>query len=501
MKLITAKTATAILTVLTPSLILSACSFEEETKRIRDQIEDEVVNAAVDYEPALHETTSNPSTPDRVLPPNPADCPVWEKNNTDITANNINESITFPAGCKYDRVSLNIVNKSNITLDCNGAVFNGLARQFRQAVNVQYSEEDAPLLFGLKIHSSENGHMSNVTIKNCTFINYVRGIRVSFGISTASRSDLKNNINVSALEENLRTLSPKNIKVENCKILSSHKDGLFIGRFVTDFVLDRSEIKYTGAVGLYLDSGSQRNIIKNSTISENGHSDYSISDRRRRKKLENDSREGIAIDSSAHNTIENNVFSKNARGSILIYKNCNEHAQDANQVPRYQSADNNLIQNNKFINEDIGVWVASRQSKNLNDLECGSPLIHEGVVHYAGGLHRERARYYEDFAKHNEIKNNLFSNAKIGVIVEDDDTSITSNTFTGSNVQVDIRVGTPYRTLKLNRPVLDTQINNNKFTTSTRHHVLLTTENVDGRTVPLQLNTLIKNNTPANVNN
>lgn len=489
MKLITAKTATSILAVLTTSLILSACSFEEEAKRIANQITGEVV----DYEPALNETTSNPATPDRVLPPNPPACPDWQKDQTV----NITESMTLPAGCKYDRVSIVISSQSNLTFDCNGAVLNGLDREYRQAVGMTYTPENAPVLVGIQVQSSENTQSRNVTIKNCTLRNYVRGIRVSFGISPASRSDLKNNINVAALEERLRTLSPKNIRVENCKILSSHKDGLFVGRFVTDFVLDRSEIKYTGAVGLYLDSGSQRNIIKNSTISENGHSDYSITKRERRKKLANDSREGIAIDSSAHNTIENNVFTKNARGSILIYKNCNEHAQRESQVPRYQSADNNLIQNNKFINEDIGVWVASRQSKNLNDLECGSPVIATGVVHF--GPHREDAKYYEDFAKHNEIKNNRFSNAQHGIIVEDDDTSVTGNTFTGSGIIVDVRVGTPYRTSKLNRPVADTSIDNNSFLSSARNHIELITVNTPP--IPSQINTTIKNNTPASVNN
>lgn len=494
MKFITAKNTTAILTALTTTLLLSACSLEEEAKRFADQVTGE----AVDYEPSLNEITSNPATPDRVLPPNPAGCPDWKKDQTV----NITESMTLPAGCKYDRVSILISNQSNLTFDCNGAVFNGLDREYRQAVGMTYSTENAPVLVGIQVQSSENTQSRNVTIKNCTLTNYVRGIRVNFGISTASRSDLKNNINVSALEEHLRTLSPKNIKVENCKILSSHKDGLFIGRFVTDFVLERSEIKYTGAVGLYLDSGSQRNIIKNSTISENGHSDYSITKRERRKKLENDSREGIAIDSSAHNTIENNVFSKNARGSILIYKNCNEHALDPNQVPRYQSADSNLIQNNKFINEDIGVWVASRQSKNLNDLDCGIPVVHTGTVHYAGGAVREDARYYQDYAKHNEIKNNRFSNAKHGIIVEDDDTSVIENTFTGSGLIVDVRVGTPYRMFKLNHPVTDTKIENNTFNSSTRNHIeLLTIKNQSDEIVNSHANTRIKNNTPANVNN
>lgn len=463
------------------AILLSACKAEE----ILEDIKDSIVEESVDYGSTLVETTSNPSDPDRVLPPNPAGCPNWKKD----TTIELTESITLPRGCKYDRVNILITNQSDLVFDCNGAELNGLDREFRQAVGVEYSVENAPLDFGIKIQSSENVQSNNVTIKNCHLRNFVRGIRISLGISSASRSDLKNNVNVEALENHLRGVSPKNIRIENSTINFSHKDGVFVGRFITDFVMDNSTINSTGAVGLYLDSGSQRNTIKNSTISQNGYSDYDINKRIRKRKLANDTREGIAIDSSAQNTIENNVFSKNSGGSIFIYKNCNEHAQDPNQIPRYQSADNNLIQNNQFNDESIGVWVASRQSKNLEPLECGSPIVATGSVSF--GPVKEDAKYYEDFAKHNQISQNTFNNVRIGILVEDDDTSILDNSFTGIS-GTNVLVGTKYRTLFLNHPVTDTSIQGNQFNSTATPQIRQEFDPV---------NTIIKNNTPASVNN
>ncbi|KAG1707774.1 Bifunctional uridylyltransferase/uridylyl-removing enzyme [Nymphon striatum] len=477
MKIMTAQPSILIVST---SLLLYGC----DAKEILEDIGDSITGEFVDYASPLVETVSNASDPARVLPPNPTGCPDWQKNSTiEIT-----ESTTLPQGCKYDRVSILIKNQSNLVFDCNGAELNGLDKEFRQAVGVPYSVEKAPREFGIRVQSSETVQSNNVTVKNCNLTNYVRGIMINYSINASSRSDLKNNINVDALEARLRTLSPKNIRVENSNIKFSHKDGLFVGRFITDFVLDSSTIQYTGAVGLYLDSGSQRNTIQNSTISENGHSDYSSSTRVRRQKLANDSREGIAIDSSAQNIIQNNVFTKNSRGAILIYKNCNEHAQDPTQTPRYQSADSNLIQNNQFISEKIGVWVASRQSKDLAALECGSPIVATGTVRY--GPVEEDAYYYEDFAKHNTISQNTFNKVLSGIIVEDDDTSILANTFEGAT-NFDVIVGTKYRTANLSHPVTGTKIENNQFNSSTSNHVQLQYDPIE---------TTIKNNTPASSN-
>ena len=456
------------------SLILAGC-----------KAADAIVGEFVDYAKPPAETNSSPDDPKRVLPPNPANCPIWEKD----TTVQISESMTLPEGCKYDRVSLLIVNKSDLIFDCNGAELNGIDKEYRQAINTTYKTGEEPISVGIQVQSSENYQSRNVTIRNCNLTNYVRGIRVHFSLSEASKNDLKNNINVETLENHLRDISPKNIRIENSAVSFSHKDGIFVSRFITDFILDNSSVNSTGAVGLYLDSGSANNIIRNSTFNKNGYSDYSIQSKKILQKVVDYSREAIAIDSSFGNLIDNNTFSENSRGSVFMYKNCNEHFQDPNQIPRYQSTDNNTISNNTFTSEENGVWIASRQSADLLALECGSPLIATGSIRY--GTRTEDTAYYEDFAKNNQVLNNKFHNVIRGVNIEDDNSLIKGNVFTGA-VNTNISVGTKYRTEELDRPVANTTIEENQFNASAETNIELLFNPVD---------TIITNNIPEELNN
>lgn len=467
------KTITILFSIPLILVTLSSC-------KVVDKIKD---NFTEDYVSQPNESFSKPTDPARVLPTNPTGCPNWQKN----TVVEITESITLPAGCKYDRVQLHVSYKSDLTLDCNGAELNGLETEFRQALDVPYSEERAPLRYGISIVSGENYQSRNVTVKNCKVKNFEKGIDIAFTMSDESISDLKNNINIVDLENYLREKSPKNIKVENCEIDFSHRDGVFIGRYITDFTINNSVIRNTGSVGLYIDSGSQKNTIENSTFSENGHSQYSRSKRVRTPRFLSTAREGIAIDSSAHNTIKDNNFSENAGGSVFIYKNCNEHHEI--QTPRYQSSDHNLITNNTFEDEEVAVWVASRQSKDLSGFDCGIPLMDTGTVSF--GPKKEDTKLYEDFAKDNQVTNNTFKTVQYGVIVEDDNTNILGNNFNGG-VKFDIIVGTKYRTRAKSHPVTNTRIENNNFNSTTSKHIELAYEPVE---------VYINNNMPEAVNN
>ena len=467
------------ITLLCFALILSACRVDD----LEDKVKDEFKN----YATPPSEVYSSEDEPARTLPANPAGCPAWAKN----SVNHITESMRLPEGCKYDRVKIVINNQSNIVFDCNGAQFNGLDKEFRQKPGTTYKIGREPIDIGILIRSTENYQSNNITVMNCNLKNYVRGIRVNFYMSAATVSDLKNNINVEALENHLRTLSPTNIRVEHSTINFSHKDGVYVDRFVNGFVLDSSSINSTGVVGLYLDSGSTNNHIKNSSFTKNGYSRYVSELRAITQELADYSREGIAIDSSFNNRIEGNTFANNSRGSVFIYKNCNEFHKNPNQIPRYQSADGNIITGNNFDDEDVGVWIASRQSEDLRDFECGIPKVATGIKYY--GPYGRTTYFYEDYAKNNKVLNNEFKNIRFGVIVEDDGNTITGNTFTGS-ANTNIKVGTKYRTEKLSNPVKNTTIKSNHFNSSaaTTNRILL-------RYSPV--NTVISGNTPADVNN
>lgn len=445
---------------------------------------EKIAGSFVDYATPPAETYSKPSDPARILVANPSGCPNWKKN----TTIQITENLSLPSGCKYDRVSLSVTNQSNLTIDCNGAELNGLEKKYRQAINTSYDLGEEPLDVGILIQSSENFQSQNITIKNCNIRNFVRGIRVHFNMSKQTISDLKNNVNISELENHLRTISPNNITVKDSSILLNHKDGVFVGRYVTGFTLSGSTISSTGAVGLYLDAGSEGSKITNSSFSKNGYSDYDNKNRKIKKKIAYYSREAIAIDSSINNVIEKNTFTRNSRGSIFLYKNCNEHHKNPAQIPRYQSSDGNLIKNNKFNSENIGVWIASRQSFDLKALECGSPLIATGSIRY--GTHKDKTFYYEDFAKQNTVLNNTFKNIRTGIIIEDDNNTVQENTFTGS-AREDIKLGTQYRAKVLSHPVTGTLIKSNIFNSKANPHIELLFKPVD---------TTIAGNTPASIN-
>ena len=74
---------------------------------------------------------------------------------------------------------------------------------------------------------------------------------------------------------------------------------------------------------------------------------------------------------------------------------------------RRYGADGNVIENNTFIDEDNGVWVASRMGENTLPMECSDPQYLPG--------------YALDYADDNVVRDNHFQNVTFGVRVEDDD--------------------------------------------------------------------------------
>ena len=464
------------------SLILSVATALPACKAI-DKIKDKITKAAIeDYFPKQpNENFSKPTDPPEVLAQNPAGCPNWAANSTvEIT-----ESMTLPTGCQYSRVTLNITDQSDITLNCNGAKFNGLYTKYRQAIDTPYSTQRAPVAHAIKVVTRDTIPSKNITIKNCDIRNYVRGISVYYYFSSESYDALKNRQNVVDIENNLRERSPKNITLTNNTISYSHADGIYIGRYITGLTLNNANINNSGAVGFYLDSGAQDNLVENSTFTFNGFSKYIPSKGRIRRSLTT-AREGVAIDSSAFNTVKNNSFKHNGGGSVFLYKNCHENHTVG--LPRYQSADNNLITQNIFEDEEVGVWIASRQSKDLTNWDCGDPQMDTGSVTY--GPKKVDTKIYEDFAKSNRVVSNTFLDVRRGVIVEDDNNSIIGNTFKGS-AKYDIKVGTKYRTRSKSHPVTGTRIENNVFSSNASKPITLVYNPVD---------TIIKGNLPAEVN-
>jgi parallel beta-helix repeat protein len=376
---------------------------------------------------------------------NSVNCPQWNSGDTI----DIREDTLIPSGCAYDKVSFTL-STSNVTFDCNNAELNGLGKTERNALYRRYKVEEAPVNTAFNISGSENNFLQNITVKNCNLQFYINGFNIGFGLKQTTRDDLKERRNIEALENYLRTLSPKNIRIENNKIIGSHKSGIFIQRYITGLIANNNTINGAGDMGIYLESGSQKNIISNSIFTKNGETTYDIEDRKRKLRVRK--REAIAVDSSAYNIIKNNKFINNAGGAIFIYKNCYERYEEASQLPRYQSSDSNLIENNIFSDERKGVWIASRQSRDLENFTCGdlSLLVTD-----------KKEKYYEDFAKNNKVLNNTFENNEKAVIIEDDNNTISNNLFKDT-LRKDIIIGSD-EAIKNIHSVKGTIVENNTF--------------------------------------
>lgn len=268
----------------------------------------------------------------------------------------ISGNVELPSQCVFQQ-SLRI-SEGNTTLNCNGSKFIG----------------NGTKKIGLLIDSRGEA-LTNVTIKNCIFEGFESsGIRVSWEEVDTQKGDNKKII---------YQRTPTKILIENVEVINNGGVGIYIDDYVTESAIKNSKISGSGGAGIYLEHSTRNNKIIGNTISSNGF-----------KQDKKTRREGIAIDSSAHNEVVGNVFSGNAAGGVFLYKNCGEHFTTGRQVIRWQHSDSNIIKKNKFIDEEVGIWLASRQNKRLENWDCGDPKNINGN--------------YDDFADSNTVTENEF---------------------------------------------------------------------------------------------
>ena len=290
----------------------------------------------------------------------------------------VDKNITLNPQCTYHQTLS--INTPNISIDCNGATLDGQQN----------------LKNGLLINS-QGKPLKNITITNCRIKNFKsQGILITSGIP-----DYKKTTDHQINYDN----SPSNITIENSQIVDTGGVGVFLNSYVTNATIKNSEILRSKGVGIYLEQSSRNNKILNNTIKDNGEPNGPKAGQR----------EGLAIDSSAQNLIEGNKFISNVAGGIFLYKNCGEQFSKGKSVIRWQHSNDNIIRNNSFTDEKTGIWVASRQSANLQKSDCGDkPLDSEG-------------KYYQDYADHNTIENNVFCRNKTYIRIEGNNNIIENN--------------------------------------------------------------------------
>ena len=407
-------------------------------------------SACSNIEP-IHTPFDRPSQPTAKKPKikQTANCPAWKLGQTvEITKNT-----RIPTHCRYQKVSF-LIKTNDIIFDCQGASLNGLTKARPNALLIPYSKTNAPKAWAFHINSS------GVKIKNCQIKNYIDGIIIHAPISATQRQQLRAKKQIKTVEQQLRASAAHHIVISNTKIHNSHKHGLYLKPYVHHVSFIDSEIKHSGNASIYLETGTQKNRIQGNYFYKNGYSNYKNKQRIRIPKLPTGEREAIAVDSSAYNKIINNTFENNGKGAIFLYKNCFEKHQNSKQIPRFQHSNYNLIKDNKFINERHGVWLASRQSKQLSRFKCGDKLMYTR----SGLLGKEK--YYQDYSQYNKVIHNTFKQVVLGIIVEDDHNQLIDNRFEGE-AYTDIKIGTFFRTRATNQPVTATVLKGNQRKNST----------------------------------
>ena len=321
-----------------------------------------------------------------------------------------------------------VINQSDTILDCQGAQLS--------------SSDDTVSAIAIRTPPDQTG-IFNIQVKNCLLTGYNHGVVIEQQTPANQRYEQLQTGQTSIAQQLAQ--SPHQILIDNVTVTHSHNSGIFVGDHVQGVDFNRIAVLKSGTVGLYFEFGSRGNVVRHSFFSQNGV--------RQVLGVGKPNREAIAIDSSANNRIEQSHFDHNGAGGVFLYRNCFEHADDPskpNHFLRTQGSNNNLIAHNIFEREPVGVWIASRQSRNLKGFACGAYTISETPF----------ASYHLDESEHNQIWQNLFLANKTGIIVEDDNNRLQANQFDQQVVQP-IVIGSKIRLQSNEGAVKNNQLANN----------------------------------------
>lgn len=338
-------------------------------------------------------------------------------------------------GCDLTEKSIRFeLDTSDSSLDCQGAKLSTAAN-------------DSSKTSAITIKPKTDSAIEDIAVANCHVDGYGHALHIR-QYSNPNQRYARGLIDPTAN----RALAPSDIRVSNVTSRNSINSGMFVGDHVHGVTFDNVHIQNAGTVGLYLEFGSRDNVIKNSVFVGNGFRNFKPN------------REAIAVDSSSNNLIENNHFIHNGAGSVLLYRNCFEHADDparSNHFKRTESSRDNIIRHNFFQEEPVGVWIASRQSRNLKGFECGAYLIKQTPF----------ASYHLDSAKNNQVIDNRFEQVEQGIVIEDDDSLISGNQF-AATVDMPISIGSEIREESKAGEIKGTVVKDNIFVDKTTEHAI-----------------------------
>lgn len=348
--------------------------------------------------------------------------------------------------CDYAGID---VVASGVTLDCQGATIAGQPGEGGR---------------GILISSPVDVALHDVTVRNCNVEGFLNSLRVT-------RDGFRN---LEPGEEYDHTTA--RILIERSTFTGSRGVGVFVDGYVEDVTIRDSRIEGAGSSGIYLETGSRRNQVRDNLILNNG-----LIENGPGGKLYNLAgvdfwfwgigREGISIDGSYENAIEGNLLAGNSAGGVFLYKNCGEYPDRPAYFERRYPSDRNTITANTFVGGTNGVWIGSRMGENTLPMDCTDPAYVDEPLN----------RVVLDRAADNVVAGNAFHGVTHGVRVEDDGNRVEGNAFHGTppalrggddgpeNLHAVI-VGTPWRTSVLGRPVAGTVVRDNVSTIEGNPH-------------------------------
>ena len=244
-----------------------------------------------------------------------------------LEGSEITTDTNLEPGCTYQN-TITIVG-SDLTLDCRGAW-----------IDLAYRETH-----GIRI--GWDRMVRNVKVKNC-HIDRARGSGIWIGLGICDGKK--------GMSGTLYGTHPHSIVLEDVSVRHSATVGIYIDDHVRNTMIVRALVERNASTGIYLEHDSHSTTIRHSRILRNGYGKEITPFARDGR------REGIAIDASWDNRIEENEIAGNFGGGIYLYRNCWEHHTDACQVRRWRGASNNIVHNNRIQGGRVGVWIAARQS-------------------------------------------------------------------------------------------------------------------------------------------
>ncbi len=258
--------------------------------------------------------------------------------------------LTLPAGMTITKkIVIQGAEASNFTLDCNSATLNG-------GPNTRHHNKDMIEVRSRKSGSGSSATWSaphDVTIRRCDVLGSIRiwGMGRNGEAPDVRESSRRDSGHVSRLRRN----APRRITLDRMKLTGQGvRTPLYISPGVTYTTVTNSEV--TGraeSVGVYLDTGSYGNVLRNNTLHVTSRKEYAWG-------LHTRKREEMAIDNSSGNTIVNNYFSTLEGGGIYIYRNCGEGGTVRHSTPSYNKIINNVFYYRNYKALNPAIYLGSR---------------------------------------------------------------------------------------------------------------------------------------------